>query len=429
MLTEASPSAIASRDHELAISRLESFGSDLRSATPPPKFNPRDFAGIELIRVAANNIKVQVGINKSLEVVRNRLEASLRFEALQSIEQPESEPKVFDSFTAGDISHLTFFYGAFHRNIERILGSDVVSMEAVKALALKHEEEAPKIPPTKAVLTQRRESVIDKLQSWLVDPSIDQKMEQLLPDDNEGDDIWLFMDSIKTLDGQLGLKHGVNIKDFFRRNLTDLGSHTYNVDFSKRGHGVVQSGSNAVVDESSKKNVEEDLTSKPETAPSARVTVIFKDAGAPIDVPDSEIMGLNNDSDVMPEFVTAVSAEPLVPKPKAVEQRDPDIRQKLGAYLDDVMSRPEFTAPATGMALNRVFNALKKSVVQKLIAAKAVNVPSDKDGHHRFDPGAIATLFYIHNDGEHLPSQLKKQVQDIADEEYRRKIAKKEDPS
>lgn len=424
MLTEAFPGG-APRDHELAISRLENLGRDLRSPVPPPTFNPRNFTGIELLRVAARNLETQHRVNRSIGVVQERLEASLRFAALRSIEQQDSEPKVFDSFTAGDISQLTFFYGAFHQNIGRVLGSEVMPIEDVRALAEKHEEAIPKIPPSRAIVSQRRESVIDKLQDWLVDPNIDQKMEQLLPVDNEGDDVWLFMDSIRTLDGQLGLKHGVNVKDFFRRNLEALGKHTYSVDFSKRGNGVVVSGNNAPVDEVKRPIVEEVEQSESQSSPGPAVTVIYRTES----VNTSDVAGLNNDTDTQPEAAPVVSIEPLVPKPKAVEQRNPDIRLKLGEFLDDVMGRPEFSAPVNGMALNRVFQALKRNVLTKILEQNVLDVPADRDGHARYDVPAIVTILYLHNIGSQLPSQLKKQVQDIAIAEHRKKLEAKKDPS
>lgn len=117
--------------------------------------------------------------------------------------------------------------------------------------------------------------------------------------------------------------------------------------------------------------------------------------------------------------------ELVEPKPKAIEQRDPDIRARVNEYLDDILARPEFSAPVTGLAMNRIYQRLKKTTVQKALEGKWLSVPFDKDGHPRFDVVATAALLYLYDYGDNLPTRLRRQVQDVAAEEFKKRQKEK----
>jgi len=149
--------------------------------------------------------------------------------------------------------------------------------------------------------------------------------------DNEGDELWLFMDSIKDLDGQLGIRHKTNIKDFFKRNLEALGSHTYNVDFSKRGHGVVLTRSSRLVasdvPEPDKEVIEgRDLVSED---PPFRGTITFSNSGDnPVEI-------------IQPEVEVPISAASL--KSQIRDEKKEKTIQEIEELADEIRAIPGFS--------------------------------------------------------------------------------------
>ncbi len=113
------------------------------------------------------------------------------------------------------------------------------------------------------------------------------------------------------------------------------------------------------------------------------------------------------------------------PKPKAIELQDPQIRDRINAYFNDVLSRPDFQQPASSVAINRVFDRLKNNTFNKAYHDKYIVAADRRNGHPRFDAIAITTLLYLYDYGDNLPRRLKRQIRDIVVEELKKRQVKK----
>lgn len=149
--------------------------------------------------------------------------------------------------------------------------------------------------------------------------------------------------------------------------------------------------------------------------PNDNVVQSLAEDGAPAEVGEEEVVQVEVTPTTGPDIL---KVEPIEPKPKAIEKRDPDLRAIINQYLDDILQRPEFSAPVTGMALNRVYPRLKKFTVEKALEGNWLKLSFDRDNHPRFDAVAAAALLYLYDHGDNLPNKLRRQVQTIAAEEY-----------
>jgi hypothetical protein len=371
--------------HALAADRLETVNVNLRSSSPPDRFDPTRFSGIGALNAAVANLETQVRVKEILGLVEGRKETAERVAALETVDPEKlNGPIVFDEFRAGDISHLLYIYHGLHHRVDRWLGGEAIPTEKIQALGrvmvgkLSHSNE---IMPSPSVLAERNNSAIAKTQIWLDNPKMHETMDRLIPESNNDnqEDVWDFMDSLVSLNRVLG-ERSINLKIFIEQYVDKIGGQGFpfdirNADWAKE---------------------------------------------APVSVDE-----LAEESSVQASATKGFIVEPLESRPKAVEQRNPDIRDRLGEYLDDILAKPQFSAPASGVTVNLIYRPIKTSVVKSLVEAHLIDLQTNKEGHPRFDPAAIAAILYLITQGKNLPSQLKKQVQGLAVEEYKKKLDKK----
>lgn len=250
MLTEARAERITPDSHSLARDRLEATKSNLRSDTPIERFDPTPVRGLDALKRALENLQTQVRIGEKIALVNSRREIAERARLLEELERKPEETKVFDIFTASDLTHLLHFYHAFHSQVDTVLQSEggAIKKEKIKSLGEKIHEASPanKTQESTSLLIEKRRSIIDKAQGWLDNPDLHLTMDRLIPEsnDNHEEDVWDFMESIRLANKQLGTQNK-NLKMFMNETQARAGSFVYRVDFSRKvgAAGVVQSGS------------------------------------------------------------------------------------------------------------------------------------------------------------------------------------------
>jgi len=114
-----------------------------------------------------------------------------------------------------------------------------------------------------------------------------------------------------------------------------------------------------------------------------------------------------------------VGIEPVEPKPRGIEARDPNIRVSMNQFLDKILEIPELNGPVSPAVVTRFFERIKKETMERAKKEGWVSAIPGKGNraHVRYDASRIATLLYLCKN-ENLPSRLKKRVEEIAQEEF-----------
>lgn len=119
------------------------------------------------------------------------------------------------------------------------------------------------------------------------------------------------------------------------------------------------------------------------------------------------------------QVVREVGERIFVPK---LETRDRKVRVRLREFFRRAWGKPVLRKPASIEEINREFQELKwRLFVEPSIHNKLIHVNgSGRGGLPRLDIAQIATLLYIKHYGNKLSSQLKKQVEGIAMDEFKK---------
>ena len=106
-----------------------------------------------------------------------------------------------------------------------------------------------------------------------------------------------------------------------------------------------------------------------------------------------------------------------------LERRDPKIRMTINEFLDQILAITELNGPVSPPLVTKHFESVKKPFIDRAVEAGWVSPILDKSHRDQveYNAAGIATLVYLRAYGNQLPSQLKKKVQEIADEEYRKR--------
>ena len=107
-----------------------------------------------------------------------------------------------------------------------------------------------------------------------------------------------------------------------------------------------------------------------------------------------------------------------------LEKREPNIRAEINSLLDEILLNTIFNKPVSAIQLNRIYNSMKQSVIDKAVEHRLISFTSGNHGYPYFDASAVCALLYLRDHGN-LPSRLQKQVQDIAEEELQRRQKRK----
>jgi hypothetical protein len=100
------------------------------------------------------------------------------------------------------------------------------------------------------------------------------------------------------------------------------------------------------------------------------------------------------------------------PKVSQLEQRDPEIRQKIISYLNELQeSGPELSSATYGMISRHFPRLVKADAIDNAVNNKYISRPKVEKGSKRFDTTAIIAILYLEDHGKGLPSRQKKQVE------------------
>lgn len=100
-----------------------------------------------------------------------------------------------------------------------------------------------------------------------------------------------------------------------------------------------------------------------------------------------------------------------------IERRDPEVRQKIAVYLDQIAEKG-ILEPVTSARLNKEFQRLKKTFIENEMEKRYVRPAVDKHGYTVFTPAEIAKLLYIsyHSKGGGLTPALVTELEEIIDQ-------------
>lgn len=175
----------------------------------------------------------------------------------------------------------------------------------------------------------------------------------------------------------------------------------------------------------------EEVKVQPE--PAAPVPVEVPSPVVPPSTPAKETMVKSTTPPAVAEGIGGVVrrvVERILPGPKAIEVRDRLVRERIRTFIEEAWKKPILRKKASIEEVNREFQQLKwRHFVQPAVKAGLISINGfGGGGLPRIDIAAVATLLYLKKYGEKLPSQLKKQVQDVASEEFE-KHKKREEQS
>ena len=110
-----------------------------------------------------------------------------------------------------------------------------------------------------------------------------------------------------------------------------------------------------------------------------------------------------------------------------LERQDPQIRIKLNSYYDEILGKPELSGPVSPAIVTRYYPKLKQGFVEHAVGEGWILPIQDRNNksHKRYDAPRIVALLYLYNN-KNLHARLKKQVQEIANQEYQERLKDKE---
>lgn len=114
-----------------------------------------------------------------------------------------------------------------------------------------------------------------------------------------------------------------------------------------------------------------------------------------------------------------------MPKPELkrnpLEVRDPNVRARINDYLNQILEHLELQQGSSPGMVTRAFPRLKTTSIDTFSGKYGLSVQGKKADQHRFNHAAIATMLYLYDHGDNLKNKLKKQVKNIAKEEYNKR--------